>query len=117
MRPKPENRMQIAAADVEAAFPTRADHERYFAELLGSAYAAQVGSGKSLAFLYLGQCDPRPTQGLVPHVAVADSGEILAACVNVVKIARSAGRISDEALGLLIGELQDVLLAGQGGGS
>jgi hypothetical protein len=99
----------IAAVDVEVKFPDRDRHRTIFEHMLGDAYAAEVKTGGSVAFLYLGQTSPEETHGLVTQLAIVHPGELLAAIVNVVKTAKAAGRIHDTQIEALLRKLSEIV--------
>lgn len=103
------NRIKSAVREVESAFPDRAMHEAYFRQLLGDAFASEIAAGAPVAFVYIGQTRPTPTQGFTMQLAIADPTELLAAFVNAVRLSRDAGKITDAALGVTIDKLREML--------
>ena len=96
---------RIAALEATEKWPDRARHGVMFQQLLGDAYAASVKEQAPMAFVYIGQTEPAPTQGLLSSFALAHPTELLAAIENMVRTGHAAGQLSFDAILVLAREL------------
>lgn len=102
------NGNRIAAVEREETFPNRARHRAMFEALLGDAYSAALKTDSPKAFVYAGQTDPAPTQGLVSQFALCHPSELLAVVENMVRTAHAAGQLNDLAVRALAEEIAKI---------